>query len=72
MSPVRNIKEVSDLLVKASANVAFCTRLLNDPCGTARIEGLNKPAEDVFCDPPIQTGLTLTELAKEIKKRLTY
>ena len=65
---VPNRPAISDVLLKASANVAFRMRLLTNP--EAALAGLNLPPEDVEVLAGV-ASLTLPEFAQQIQMRLT-
>ena len=65
---VPNRPAISDVLLKASANVAFRMRLLTNP--EDALAGMNLPPEDVAVLAGVATP-TLQEFAQQIKMRLT-
>lgn len=67
MKSVPNRPAISDVLVKASANVAFRARLLTSPGET--IAELNLPPEDAEILASVRAH-TLPEYAREVKVRL--
>jgi hypothetical protein len=67
MKTVPNRPAISDVLIKASANVAFRARLLTDPKGT--LAEMNLPPEDVEILTDVQAP-TLKEYARQVKVRL--
>jgi hypothetical protein len=58
---------ISDVLIKASANVAFRAKLLANPKDA--LAGFNLPAEDAEILAGVQ-ALTLPEYARQIKSKL--
>lgn len=64
---VPNRPAISNVLIKASANAAFRTKLLATP--EAALAGLNLPPEDAEILATIR-ALTLPEYARQIKLRL--
>ena len=67
MKSVPNRPAISDVLVKASANVAFRTRLLTNPRDA--LAGMNLPAEDVEVLSNVQAP-TLKEYARQVRMKL--
>lgn len=67
MKSVPNRPAISNLLIKASANVAFRTRLLTSP-GDALAE-MNLPPEDVALLADVRAA-NLPEYAHQVKMRL--
>jgi hypothetical protein len=67
MKTIPNRPAISDVLIKASANAAFRTRLLSDP-EEALVE-MNLPPEDAEILTNVQAH-TLKEYAYQIKMRL--
>jgi hypothetical protein len=67
MKPVPNRPAISDVLVRASANVAFRARLLTSPKET--VAELNLPAEDAEILASVKAP-TLPEYARQVKVRL--
>jgi hypothetical protein len=67
MRPVPNRPAISNVLIKASANAAFRTRLLSNP-REALVE-MNLPPEDVEVLTDVQAS-TLQEYAHQVKMRL--
>lgn len=68
MKPIPYRPAISDVLIKASANSAFCTRLLNDT-NDVLVE-MKLPPEDVELLANIQ-ATTLKEYARQVRMRLT-
>ncbi|MBN1218962.1 MAG: hypothetical protein JXM69_08540 [Anaerolineae bacterium] len=64
---VPNRPAISNVLIKASANVAFRARLLTSP--KEALAGMNLPAEDVEILVGVQAP-TLKEYALQVKTRL--
>ena len=64
---VPNRPAISNVLIKASANVAFRNRLLTNP-GEALAE-MNLPPEDMEILSDVRAG-TLKEYARQVKTRL--
>jgi hypothetical protein len=67
MKPVPNRPAISDVLVRASANVAFRARLLTSPKET--VAELNLSAEDAEILASVKAP-TLPEYARQVKVRL--
>jgi hypothetical protein len=67
MRLVPNRPAISDVLIKASANVAFRGRLLADPAGA--LAGMNLPREDAEILADVQ-ATTLKEYAHQVKLKL--
>ncbi len=67
MRLVPNRPAISDVLIKASANVAFRVRLLTDPEGA--LAGMNLPREDAEILTDVQ-ATTLKEYARQVKMKL--
>jgi hypothetical protein len=67
MRLVPNRPAISDVLIKASANVAFRVRLLTDPVGA--LAGMNLPREDAEILADVQ-ATTLKEYAHQVKLKL--
>jgi hypothetical protein len=67
MRLVPNRPAISDVLIKASANVAFRVRLLTDPADA--LAGMNLPREDAEILTDVQ-ATTLKEYARQVKMRL--
>ncbi len=67
MRLVPNRPAISDVLIKASANVAFRVRLLTDP--EAALAGMNLPREDAEILADVQ-ATTLKEYARQVKMKL--
>ncbi len=67
MRLVPNRPAISDVLIKASANVAFRVRLLTDP--EAALAGMNLPREDAEILADVQ-ATTLKEYAHQVKMKL--
>ena len=67
MRSVPHRPAISNVLIKASANVAFRARLLADPKDA--VEGMNLPPEDVEILAHVQAP-TLKEYACQVKVRL--
>jgi hypothetical protein len=66
-SAVPHRPAISDVLIKASANTAFRTKLLT--CPQEAIAEMNLPPEDVAVLAGVQAP-TLSEYARQIKNRL--
>jgi hypothetical protein len=66
-SAVPNRPAISDVLIKASANTSFRTKLLTSP--HEAIAGMNLPPEDVAVLADVQAP-TLSEYARQVKTRL--
>ena len=66
-SAVPNRPAISDVLIKASANITFRTKLLTSP--QEAIAGMNLPPEDVAVLAGVQAP-TLSEYARQVKTRL--
>lgn len=64
---VPNRPAISNVLIKASANVAFRSRLLDNPKDA--LTGMNLPPEDVEILATVQAP-TLKEYARQVKTRL--
>jgi hypothetical protein len=64
---VPNRPAISNVLIKASANVSFRTRLLSSP--HEALVGMNLPPEDVEILQNVQAP-TLQELARQVKLKL--
>jgi len=64
---VPNRPAISNVLIKASANVAFRVRLLTDPRGA--LAEMNLPREDAEILTGVQAS-TLKEYAHQVKMRL--
>jgi len=58
---------ISDVLIKASANITFRTKLLTSP--QEAVAGMNLPPEDVAVLAGVQAP-TLSEYARQVKTRL--
>lgn len=67
MKPVPNRPAISDVLIKASANVVFRAKLLTNP--QAAVAEFNLPPEDAEILAGVQ-ALTLPEYARQVKVRL--
>jgi hypothetical protein len=67
MKPVPNRPAISNVLVKASANMTFRTRLLTDPEGA--LTDMELPPEDAEILANVRAH-TLKEYARQIKLRL--
>jgi hypothetical protein len=67
MKPIPNRPAISNVLIKASANVAFRARLLTSPKDA--LAELNLPPEDAEILVGVQ-ALTLPEYARQVKVRL--
>ena len=67
MKLVPNRPAISNVLIKASANVAFRVRLLTDPRGA--LAEMNLPREDAEILTGVQAS-TLKEYAHQVKMRL--
>ncbi len=67
MRLVPNRPAISDVLIKASANVAFRVRLLADPKDA--LAGMNLPREDAEILADVQAS-TLKEYARQVKLKL--
>jgi hypothetical protein len=67
LKPVPNRPAISNVLIKASANVAFRARLLTNP--QAAVAELNLPPEDAEILAEVR-ALTLPEYARQVKLRL--
>lgn len=67
MRPVPYRPAISNVLIKASANSAFCTRLLNDT-NDVLVE-MKLPPEDVELLANIQ-ATSLKEYARQVRMRL--
>ncbi len=67
MKPVPNRPAISDVLVRASANVAFRARLLTSP--KEAVAELDLPAEDAEILASVKAP-TLPEYARQVKVRL--
>jgi len=67
MKSIPNRPAISDILIKASANAAFRTRLLNNP--QEALTELNLPPEDAEILTNVRAH-TLKEYAHQIKMRL--
>lgn len=65
--PVPHRPAISNVLIKASANVAFRNRLLSDPKGA--LADMNLPPEDAAILSDVQAP-TLKEYAHQVKMRL--
>ena len=66
-SAVPNRPAISDVLIKASANITFRTKLLASPQDA--IAEMNLPPEDVAVLAGVQAP-TLSEYARQVKNRL--
>lgn len=66
-SAVPNRPAISDVLIKASANIAFRTKLLTSP--HEAIAEMNLPPEDVAVLAGVQAP-TLSEYARQVKTKL--
>jgi hypothetical protein len=66
-SAIPNRPAISDVLIKASANIAFRTKLLTSPQDA--IAEMNLPPEDVAILAGVQAP-TLSEYARQVKNRL--
>jgi hypothetical protein len=64
---VPNRPAISDVLIKASANVSFRTKLLTSP--QEAIAEMNLPPEDVAVLATVEAP-TLSEYARQVKTRL--
>ena len=64
---IPNRPAISNVLIKASANVAFRARLLNSPKDA--VAGMNLPPEDAEILSGVQAS-TLKEYARQVKTRL--
>lgn len=67
MKPVPNRPAISNVLIKASANIAFRAKLLTAPKDA--LSELNLPPEDAEILASVQ-ALTLPEYARQVKLRL--
>jgi hypothetical protein len=67
MKPIPNRPAISNVLIKASANIAFRARLLTAPKDA--VAELNLPPEDAEILAGVQAP-TLPEYARQIKVRL--
>jgi hypothetical protein len=67
MKPVPNRPAISNVLIKASANIAFRAKLLTSP--EAALAELNLPPEDTEILANVR-ALTLPEYARQVKLRL--
>ncbi len=67
MRLIPNRPAISDVLIKASANVAFRVRLLTDP--EAALAGMNLPREDAEILTDVQ-ATTLKEYARQVRMKL--
>jgi hypothetical protein len=67
VKPVPNRPAISNVLLKASANVAFRTKLLTDPQDA--LTEMNLPPEDAEVLADVQAP-TLKEYARQVKMRL--
>ncbi len=67
MKSVPNRPAISNLLIKASANVAFRTRLLTNPADA--LAEMDLPPEDVEILADVRAP-TLKEYARQVKQRL--
>ena len=67
MRLVPNRPAISNVLIKASANVAFRVRLLTDPKGA--LAEMNLPSEDAEILTDVQAS-TLKEYAHQVKMKL--
>lgn len=66
-SAVPNRPAISDVLIKASANVTFRTKLLTSP--QEAVAEMNLPPEDIAVLTGVQAP-TLSEYARQVKTRL--
>ena len=66
-SAVPNRPAISDVLIKASANITFRTKLLTSP--QEAVAEMNLPPEDVAVLAGVQAP-TLSEYARQVKTRL--
>jgi hypothetical protein len=66
-SAVPNRPAISDVLIKASANITFRTKLLTSPQDA--IAEMNLPPEDIAVLAGVQAP-TLSEYARQVKTRL--
>ena len=64
---IPNRPAISDLLIKASANVAFRAKLLATP--QVALSEMNLPPEDISLLADVQAP-TLSEYARQVKLRL--
>ena len=67
MKPIPNRPAISNVLIKASANIAFRARLLTAPKDA--LAELNLPPEDAEILASVQAR-TLPEYARQVKVRL--
>jgi hypothetical protein len=67
MKSIPNRPAISNVLIKASANIAFRAKLLASP--EAALAELNVPPEDAEILADVQ-ALTLPEYARQVKLRL--
>ncbi|PWH18573.1 MAG: hypothetical protein DDG58_06375 [Ardenticatenia bacterium] len=65
--PVPNRPAISDVLLKANANVSFRKRLLTDPKNA--LAGMNLPPEDLEILTEVATS-NLKEFARQVQMRL--
>jgi hypothetical protein len=68
MKSVPNRPAISDVLIKASANGAFRTKLLLSPQEV--LAEMNVPPEDAEILADIQAAPTLKEYARQVRMRL--
>jgi hypothetical protein len=68
MKSVPDRPAISDVLIKASANGAFRTRLLVSP--QEALAGMNVPPEDAKILADVLEAPTLKEYARQVKMRL--
>ncbi|MCB0208320.1 MAG: hypothetical protein KDJ52_03260 [Anaerolineae bacterium] len=67
MSTIQNRPAISDILIRASANIVFRSKLLSNPAEA--LLGLNLSPEDAEILTAVQAP-TLEEYARQIKNRL--
>lgn len=67
MKPVPNRPAISNVLIKASANIVFRAKLLTSPQDA--LAELNLPPEDIELLADVK-ALTLPEYARQVKDRL--
>jgi hypothetical protein len=68
LKPFPNLHAISIVLIKASANIVFRSRLLTNPKDA--LAELNLPPEDIELLADVK-ALTLPEYAHQVKVRLT-
>ena len=68
MKPVPNRPAISDVLIKASANIVFRAKLLTSPKDA--LAELNLPPEDIELLADVRAR-TLPDYARQVKVRLT-